>query len=196
MHHLFNARGPGAAHQVFDSLDVAAPKLATVAHAEAVGSTDVVNRGNATARRFKRGPILQAAAGDFHGIAEKTARNLVLDQQATWPQLLAAVERYAKLVEATNRSILNPSNFFGAADRPWSHAWEVPAGKSAHRPTAPDHSAQWAALEERAKILGHRLPDRLRETPAAFKTLLDLAERPKGSVLAQISNLADRKRIN
>jgi len=59
--------------------------------------------------------------------AERTIRRIIDDGLSTWPAMLAGVERYAAHVKATGRQILNPANFFGAEDRPYSQQWPIPA---------------------------------------------------------------------
>lgn len=85
--------------------------------------------------------------------AEKAARQLVVDGQATWPDLVDAVERYAKLCKATARIPLNPARFFTAIDRPWSQPWEIPAPKASGAP-APLRSKTAAQLEAEASARG------------------------------------------
>ena len=64
--------------------------------------------------------------------AEKAIRNLIRDG-TSWDALEGGVERYAKYCCATNRLVQNPANWFGAADRPWLQAWEVPKNKADNR---------------------------------------------------------------
>lgn len=45
---------------------------------------------------------------------------------ATWQDIHAGVERYGRLVAATNRMVLNPARFFGDRDNPWSQPWPLP----------------------------------------------------------------------
>lgn len=60
---------------------------------------------------------------------EKLAREIVLRGEATWQQLEDGVQRYAALCLATDRMPLNPANYFGAIDKPWSQEWALPAPK-------------------------------------------------------------------
>lgn len=63
--------------------------------------------------------------------AERIARQIVSNGEATWEEMLAGVERYAKLCAAVpDRAVMNPKNFFGEEDRPWSQPWAIPRGKS------------------------------------------------------------------
>ena len=79
--------------------------------------------------------------------AERTMRQLVGDRLTTWPELLAGVERYAAHVKATGRQVLNPANFFGAEDRPYSQAWPIPAAKpGTNGGTDPEAAAAWSRL--------------------------------------------------
>jgi hypothetical protein len=98
---------------------------------------------------------------------EKNARNLVLNGAATWPELLAGVERYAKLCKATGRWVLNPANFFGAIDRPWSQAWDIPPpkpnGQHAQLP-APERQPLQPRTEERVEQLKEAVADYRRRT--------------------------------
>lgn len=66
-----------------------------------------------------------AARADWIG-AERAARKLVEDGEATWDALRAGVTRYAALCAATNRLVTNPVKFFTDQDRPWSQAWPLP----------------------------------------------------------------------
>lgn len=77
----------------------------------------------------------KAAYPDFTGrrdwiSAQHYAQVLVDTKQATWPELLAAVQRYAAFVAAGGVSgpqyVLTPAKFFSAKDRPWSQAWDPP----------------------------------------------------------------------
>lgn len=61
--------------------------------------------------------------------AEKYARQIVDDGQATWSDLIAAVERYARCCRATGRLVMDPANFFSRRDRPWSQEWLVQTPK-------------------------------------------------------------------
>lgn len=62
--------------------------------------------------------------------AEHAARRLIEDGSATWPQLRDAVTRYAALVTATNRLVMNPVRFFTDRDKPWSQPWPTPIAKA------------------------------------------------------------------
>lgn len=64
---------------------------------------------------------------------EKHIRQLVIDGEATFESLLEATERYGKYCKATGRIILNPANFFGAPDKPWSQKWMLPEGQLSGR---------------------------------------------------------------
>jgi len=127
---------------------------------------------------------------------EKNARNLVLSSVATWMELLAGVERYAKLCNETGRMVLNPANFFGAIDRPWSQPWDVPAGKpDKGAPPRRNDEATLAEASARAKAIGFR--DRWpQESPAAYMTQVKLEESRARSIGSRITNLTERKRVN
>lgn len=60
--------------------------------------------------------------------AERNARRLV-DDDVGWELLFAGVQRYAKHCKVTGRIPMNPENFFGAEDRPWSQDWPIPTGQ-------------------------------------------------------------------
>jgi hypothetical protein len=66
-----------------------------------------------------------AARQDWIG-AEKAARRLVENREATWIVLRDGVTRYARHCAATNRLVMNPVKFFTDHDRPWSQAWPIP----------------------------------------------------------------------
>lgn len=85
------------------------------------------------------------ARADWIG-AERAARQLVEDGLATWDEIRAGVTRYAALVKATNRMVLNPVRFFTERDRPWSQAWPLPAGKAA-APTMDEMRAKYGGAE-------------------------------------------------
>jgi uncharacterized protein YdaU (DUF1376 family) len=53
-----------------------------------------------------------------------------IERGATWQQMHEGVERYVRLVTATNRMVLNPARFFGDPDAPWSQPWPLPPTKS------------------------------------------------------------------
>lgn len=61
--------------------------------------------------------------------AERHARRHV-DEGATWADLLAGVERYARHCAATGRMVLNPARFFGDPDVPWLQPWPIPPNKA------------------------------------------------------------------
>jgi hypothetical protein len=67
-----------------------------------------------------------AGRSDLIG-AERAARRLVENDEATWLALREGVLRYAKHCAATNRMVLNPVKFFTDADKPWSQPWPIPA---------------------------------------------------------------------
>ena len=75
--------------------------------------------------------------------AEKLARQLVVDGRATWQQLKDGVTRYAKLVQATNRMVLNPARFFGDVDQPWQQEWPLPAKTVAGVAVDPEAEQAW-----------------------------------------------------
>ncbi len=83
--------------------------------------------------------------------AEKGARNLVLNGDASWVELVAGVERYAKHCAATGRIVSNPARFFADIDKPWSQEWPIPAGKAA--PTErPPRKTRYAQMVEGLNI--------------------------------------------
>jgi hypothetical protein len=49
-----------------------------------------------------------------------------IERGATWQQMHEGVQRYSRLVLATNRMVLNPARFFGDPDAPWSQPWPLP----------------------------------------------------------------------
>ena len=53
-----------------------------------------------------------------------------IEAGATWEEMQQGVERYARLVLATNRMVLNPARFFGDPDKPWSQPWPLPTTKA------------------------------------------------------------------
>ena len=53
-----------------------------------------------------------------------------IERGATWQQMHEGVERYGRLVLATNRMVLNPARFFGDSDAPWSQPWPLPPSKA------------------------------------------------------------------
>lgn len=57
--------------------------------------------------------------------AEKYARQLVIEQHATWAQIEQGVERYAQYCVATATYTMNPAKFFRDVDRPWAQDWHV-----------------------------------------------------------------------
>jgi hypothetical protein len=65
--------------------------------------------------------------------SEKLMRELVRSGEATWAILLDGVLRYAALILATGRAVLNPARFFGDVDKPWSQPWPIPATKAEGR---------------------------------------------------------------
>lgn len=65
--------------------------------------------------------------------AERAARRLVENDNATWRTLCEGVQRYAACCEATHRLVMNPVKFFTDADKPWSQAWPIPAAKAARQ---------------------------------------------------------------
>ena len=82
--------------------------------------------------------------------AEKIMRQLVIDGEATWATLEEGVERYKRLCRATNRTVMNPANYFGAVDKPWSQEWPLPVTKAESRSAANVD----AALEAKRRIFG------------------------------------------
>ena len=74
--------------------------------------------------------IYPKAAREDWLTAEKHARQHVAEGHATWRQLKDCVARYARLVKATHRHVLNPANFFSAPDRPWQQEWPLPEPKT------------------------------------------------------------------
>jgi hypothetical protein len=86
--------------------------------------------------------------------AEHHARQRVEQEQATWPELLGAVERYAAYVAAGGVSgpqfVLRPGKFFSSADRPWAQSWEVPPTKAeARRDSNVQAGVAWLAQQEK-----------------------------------------------
>jgi 5-methylcytosine-specific restriction endonuclease McrA len=73
-------------------------------------------------------------------VAEHNACRIVSDGFGTWDEIEAGCERYAKFIEATGQTVMNPVNFFGAVDRPCLQDWEIPiiAGKPAQASTRGD----------------------------------------------------------
>jgi 5-methylcytosine-specific restriction endonuclease McrA len=67
--------------------------------------------------------------------AEKGARTLVLNGEASWLDLYGGVQRYSLHVGETGSYAMNPAKFFTAIDRPWSQAWEIPEKKPRPRKT-------------------------------------------------------------
>ncbi len=59
-----------------------------------------------------------------------------LEAGTDWEALHAGVARYAALVAATGRHVLNPARFFGDSDRPWSQPWPLPPSKQEAREAA------------------------------------------------------------
>lgn len=87
--------------------------------------------------------------------AEKRARRLVDDGAATWQELEAGVDRYARCCRDTSRPAMNPAKFFDPADRdrPWAQAWHVPTASP--RPAAAGRRARTVAeLEAEARLRG------------------------------------------
>jgi len=70
-----------------------------------------------------------AAREDWIG-AEKAARQIVAEGDATWEQLAEGVERYARLCRAANRAVMNPARFFTEPDKPWAQRWPMPITKA------------------------------------------------------------------
>lgn len=56
--------------------------------------------------------------------------HLRLDDGATWDELIAGAERYAKHIRALGKAgtqyVLTPAKFFNAPDRPWAQDWTLP----------------------------------------------------------------------
>jgi hypothetical protein len=67
--------------------------------------------------------------------AEKGARTLVANGEASWLELYGGVQRYSLHVGETGSYAMNPAKFFTAVDRPWSQAWEIPDKKPRVRKT-------------------------------------------------------------
>lgn len=65
--------------------------------------------------------------------AEKHMRQLVIDGNATWIELEDGVARYRLHCRAAHRTVMNPANFFGAVDKPWSQKWPLPKSKAESR---------------------------------------------------------------
>lgn len=87
--------------------------------------------------------------------AEKAARQLVAEGDATWTSLTEAVERYARVCRATNRAVMNPANFFTAEDKPWSQRWPMPTTKAQAAQNANvDASLAWLAEQEARDAAG------------------------------------------
>jgi hypothetical protein len=72
-----------------------------------------------------------------------------LQEGATVDQLIAAMERYRAHVDAAvpNRQyVLDPANFFSAADKPWIQAWDVPRTRGeAQQDANLDAARDWLA---------------------------------------------------
>lgn len=62
--------------------------------------------------------------------AEKHMRQLVINGDVTWVELEDGVVRYRLHCRATHRTVMNPANFFGAVDKPWSQKWLLPKSKA------------------------------------------------------------------
>lgn len=112
-------------------------------------------RGTSDAEIFEHVAMLKAkyppgAARENWIEAERSARRAV-EAGATWDDMHAGLERYARLVKATNRIVLNPANFFGAPDRPWSQPWPLPATKAETAQSANVEAAvTWLRQQEAA----------------------------------------------
>lgn len=144
--------------------------------------------------KFER---LKAAYPRFAGrqdwiTVEHLCRQLVETGQATWDQLIAAAERYAKFCEAGGVSgptfVLTPAKFFGAADKPWKQDWAIgPTEKPRDRAL----EAEWRRLEGDASRIGFR--SRVgTETPDQFRAALKLYENQQASkVIEAIPGLGD-----
>ena len=63
--------------------------------------------------------------------AEKAACQAVLNQGATWQQLIDGVRRYRAYIAATGSYVMNPAKFFAAVDRPWFQPWTIPPPRAA-----------------------------------------------------------------
>lgn len=107
--------------------------------------------------------------------AEKHMRNLVSDAQATWEHLAQSVERYAKLVKATGRMVLNPANFFGASDRPWAQEWALPLTPEQQAKAAREQQERegMQRLVSYAVSIDCPLKPRLHELAATFESRIN-----------------------
>jgi hypothetical protein len=57
------------------------------------------------------------------GTAKKHAVKLVGDGGATWDSLLRNVRAYAEYCEFSQTKVMDPRNYFSAADKPWANTW-------------------------------------------------------------------------
>jgi Helix-turn-helix domain len=71
---------------------------------------------------------------------EKAARQAVLNDGATWPELIEGTRRMAANVKFTGSFVLAPKRFFGDVDKPWSQAWAIP--------DKPEHKTKFARTME------------------------------------------------
>jgi hypothetical protein len=100
--------------------------------------------------------IYPKAAREDWITGEKRARTLVLNGEASWVDLQAGTQRYAKHCKATGRIPLNPARFFGDVDWPWSQEWPIPAKPGRSAP--PSDEAAWAEANALAQEIGFRNP--------------------------------------
>ncbi len=85
--------------------------------------------------------------------AQHHAERLVEIGAATWPDLMAGVERYAAFATGGGvdgpRYVLTPGRFFSAADKPWHQTWELAPSKAQTKLNSNmQASAEWLADEE------------------------------------------------
>jgi hypothetical protein len=107
---------------------------------------------------------IQAAYPDFTGRqdwinAEHHCNQRIDRDGLSWPDLLAAAERYRAYCEnggvSGPRFVMTPGNFFSAADRPWLQDWKPPPSKAqAKQDKNVLASQQWLA-EQEAKDAAH-----------------------------------------
>lgn len=75
-------------------------------------------------------------AGRQNWIQAEHYCHLRLDDGATWDELIAGAERYAKHIRAIGKEgtqhVIRPENFFNAPDRPWSQEWVLPDAQPAN----------------------------------------------------------------
>lgn len=106
--------------------------------------------------------------------AEKRIRELLTSGEATWPRLEQGVERYAELVRATGRLVLNPARYFGDVDKPWAQDWPLPAtpADAAAEQRRERERLAWERAEAHAARAGCPLKRRPADTPETFETAI------------------------